>query len=178
MKRLLIVLVIVGSLGALFVFGLTRRNLRDISSPRLEKTMLDFEGNTFQRYQGQYGETLRYSDYADSGIPIVVNFWASWCVPCWNETARLEAAWRKYRGKISMIGVNFQDETPDALNFIDRFQLTFPSVKDPRGSIGIDWGVFGLPETFFIRADGTLNYKHTGEITTDILEEQIRALLE
>lgn len=177
MKRLLIVVAVVAALGALFVYGLQPRDQRDVASVRLGRTMPDFEAPLFERYQAQYGETLRYSDHL--GQPLVVNVWASWCIPaCWNEAPRLEAAWKKYGAQAMMIGVNFQDEDEDAEAFLDRFGKTYPSVKDPKGVVGIDWGVFGVPETYFIRADGTLNYKHNGEISTEVLETQIEALLE
>jgi cytochrome c biogenesis protein CcmG/thiol:disulfide interchange protein DsbE len=141
--------------------------------------MNDFEAAVFERYQEEHGETIRYSEYAGQGKPLVINFWASWCIPaCWNEAPRLEAAWREYRGRIHMIGVNFQDELKDAEEFLDRFGKSYPNVRDPRGSIGIDWGVLGVPETYFIRADGTLSHKRNGEISTEVLETQIRALLQ
>lgn len=178
MIRSLIVLLLVATLAALFVFGLQPRNERDIDSAFLGRTMNDFEAPVFERYQPQYGATLRYSDVVGKGTPVVVNFWASWCRPaCWNEAPRLEAAWKEYQGQILMIGVNYQDEEEDAREFLDTFGKTYPAVKDPSGRVGIEWGLFGVPETFFIRRDGTLSYKHNGEISADVLEEQIQALL-
>ena len=179
MTKVLIVVGITAVLAALFAFGLQPRDPRDLDSTFKGRTMNDFEAPLFERYQEEFGETLRYSDYAGKGTPLVVNFWASWCIPaCWNEAPRLEAAWRKYQGQILMIGVNFQDELQDAEEFLDRFDKTYPSVRDLRGSVGIEWGVYGVPETYFIRADGTLNYKHSGEISVETLETQIRAILE
>ena len=179
MMRVVTVVAITVVLAALFAFGLQPRDPRDLDSEFKGRTMNDFEAPLFERYQEEFGETLRYSEYAGKGTPLVVNFWASWCIPaCWNEAPRLEAAWRKYQGQILMIGVNFQDELQDAEEFLDRFDKTYPSVRDPRGSVGIEWGVYGVPETYFIRADGTLNYKHSGEISVETLETQIRAILE
>ena len=177
--RVVIVIGITAVLAALFVFGLQPRDPRDLDSEFRGRTMNDFEAPLFERYQEEFGETMRYSDYAGKGTPLVVNFWASWCIPaCWNEAPRLEAAWQKYQEQIVMIGVNFQDELKDAEEFLDRFDKTYPSVRDTQGSVGIEWGVFGVPETYFIQADGTLNYKHNGEIGTETLETQIRALLQ
>lgn len=178
MMRVVAVVAITVLLAALFVFGLQPRDPRDLESEFVGKTMNDFEAPLFERYQQEFGATLRYSEVAGQGTPLVVNFWASWCVPaCWNEAPRLQAAWQKYQGQILMIGVDFQDEVEDAEAFLDRFGKTYPSVRDPRGSVGIEWGVFGVPETFFIRADGTLSYKHNGEISTETLEAQIQELL-
>ena len=174
-----VLLGLAGLLTALFAFGLQPRDPRDVDSPRLAKTLEDFEAPLFERYRGEYGDTLRYADYAAKGTPLVVNVWASWCRPaCWNEAPRLEAAWERYRGQILMIGINFQDDAAEAEAFLERFGKTYPNVQDPRGRIGIDWGVFGVPETYFIRGDGTLAYKHNGEISPEALQTQIEALLE
>ena len=179
MKKLLLVVGITATLAALFAFGLQPRDPRNLESEFKGRTMNDFEAPLFDRYQKEFGETIRYSDYAGKGTPLVVNFWASWCIPaCWNEAPRLEAAWQQYQGQILMIGVNFQDEIEDAEEFLDRFDKSYPNVRDARASVGIEWGVFGVPETYFIKADGTLNYKHSGEISTEVLEEQIQAILQ
>lgn len=178
MKRVLVVLVVVTALAALLAFGMQPRDPRAVASPHIGKTLNDWEAPVFERYQAQYGETLRYSDYAGKGTPLVINFWASWCVACAAEAPRLEAAWRKHQAQVLFLGVDFQDKDEDARDMMDRFDKTYPSVKDPKGRVGIEWGVFGVPETFFIRADGTLSYKHIGEISTETLETQIRALLE
>jgi cytochrome c biogenesis protein CcmG/thiol:disulfide interchange protein DsbE len=179
MMRIAVIVAVTVVLAALFAFGLQPRDPRALESEFKGKTMNDFEASLFERYQEEHGDALRYSEYAGKGTPLVVNFWASWCIPaCWNEAPRLEAAWQKYQGQILMIGVNFQDEVKDAEEFLDRFDKTYPSVRDPRGSVGIEWGVYGVPETYFIRADGTLSYKHNGEISMETLEAQIRTILE
>jgi cytochrome c biogenesis protein CcmG/thiol:disulfide interchange protein DsbE len=175
-KRLVIVVVVVLGFAALFAFGLKPRDARDIASPRIDKTLPSFEAPLLARYQHQYGESLNLTEYA--GQPMVVNFWASWCPPCRREAAIMEAAWRKYQDRVMFIGVNFQDKEGDAETFLTEFPKSYPSVSDPRGSIGIDWGVFGLPETYFIRADGTLSFKNNGETSAETLETQIQALLE
>lgn len=179
MIRIIIVVAVTVGLAVLFAFGLQPRDPRDLESGFVGRTMNDFEAPLFERYQEEFSEEMRYSDYAGKGTPLVVNFWASWCIPaCWNEAPRLEAAWQKYQGQILMIGVNFQDEVEDAEEFLDRFDKSYPSVRDPRGSVGIEWGVYGVPETYFIRGDGTLSHKHNGEINMETLETQIQALLQ
>lgn len=178
MTRVLLVLAIAGTLAAVFAFELQPRDVSDIDAAFVHMATNDFEAPVFERYQEQYGATLRYSEYAGKGTPVVVNFWASWCIPaCWNEAPRLEAAWKKYQGQILMIGVNFQDQAPDANEFLDTFGKTYPAVRDANGRIGVEWGVFGVPETFFIHGDGTLSYTHNGEISAEVLEEQIQVLL-
>ena len=176
MRRLLLVIAVVGGFAALFAFGLQPRDARDVASPRLNKTLPSFEAPLLERYQNQYGEMLHFEEY--KGQPLVVNFWASWCPPCRREAPVMEAAWREYQDRVMFIGVNFQDKEGDAEAFLADFPKSYPSVSDPRGIIGIDWGVFGLPETYFIRADGTLSFKNNGETTAEMLETQIQALLE
>lgn len=171
------VVIVVAGLAALFAFGLKPRDDRDVASARLGKPMPDFEAPVLPRYVAQYGDSLRLSDYLNKGRPVVVNVWASWCEACVREAPRLEAAWERYQGRLMMIGIDFQDRLPDGEAFVERFGHRFPSVSDPRGRIGIDWGVFGVPETYFLRPDGTLLHKHYGEISTAVLDKYVGELL-
>ncbi|MFO7544078.1 MAG: redoxin domain-containing protein [Trueperaceae bacterium] len=177
MRRTLIVVVVVAALAALFAFGLRPSDPRAVEG-RIGRLMPDFEAPVLPRYVEEYGPVLRLSDYLNRGMPVVVNVWASWCIPaCWNEAPRWKEAWERYQGRAVIIGLNFQDGTEDAQTFVERFDKRFPSVSDPKGLIGIDWGVFGVPETYFLRPDGTLYYKHSGEISSEAIEQNIEALL-
>lgn len=172
----LIVLTVTAAAAALFAWGLEPRDPRDVDSPLVERTLDDWEAPLLPRYRNEWGETLRYADLV--GEPLVVNVWASWCVPaCWNEAPRWKAAWERYGDRVQIVGVNFQDEADEAAEFLDRFDKPFPSVADPRGRIGIAWGVFGVPETYFIRPDGTLSHKHNGEIDEATIAREIETLL-
>jgi cytochrome c biogenesis protein CcmG/thiol:disulfide interchange protein DsbE len=123
------------------------------------------------------GGTLRLADL--HGKVVVLNFWASWCYPaCWNEAPRLQAAWEQYRQQgVMIIGVNYQDREADARAFIERFGKTFPNGPDTGSRIAIDYGVYGVPETFFIDAQGRIAHKHVGEISTAALDKWIPRLL-
>lgn len=170
------VVVVAAGLGVLFRWGLEPRDARDVASPLVDRTLEDWEAPVLPRYRDEWGDTLRYSDL--TGRPLVVNVWASWCRPaCYNEAPRWKAAWERHGDRVRIVGVNFQDTPGDAAVFLDRFDKQFPSVSDPRGRIGIAWGVFGVPETYFVRPDGTLSHKHNGEIDMDTIERQIEALL-
>jgi cytochrome c biogenesis protein CcmG, thiol:disulfide interchange protein DsbE len=178
MKRLVIVIVLTAALAGLFAYGVfAPRYERDVASPRLDREMPDFRLETFPRYFADYGSTVSLSEFA--GKPVVVNFWASWCRPaCYNEAPHLEAAWRSYGDRVQFVGVGVQDPEPQAEAFLDLFNFTFPSGKDPNMRVSIDYGVHGLPETFFIRGDGTLKHRHIGEISEGELIRRVEALLD
>lgn len=98
------------------------------------------------------------------GRVAVLNIWASWCVPCREEAPALNlmAADPRYR----LVGLNYKDEAANALSFLERFGNPFAAVgTDASGRSGIDWGVYGVPETFVIGRDGKIAYKLVGPIT-------------
>ena len=110
-----------------------------------------------------------------SGKPVFLYFWASWCIPCREEAPMLEAMWREYEPRgLVFLGVNIQDREEDAIAFLREFNTTFPNVRDTDGRVYIDYGVYGVPEIFFIRRDGTIASSWIGGIK----EEQLRPLLD
>lgn len=109
------------------------------------------------------------------GKPVMVSFWASWCPPCRDEASVLERAWRRYRDRgVVLVGVDIWDSEQDALGFLRQFGVTYPNGPDPNGSIAIDYGLTGIPETFFVRPDGAVARHWIGPLT----DEQIAALIE
>jgi cytochrome c biogenesis protein CcmG/thiol:disulfide interchange protein DsbE len=179
MRRVLTVVAAVAGLGGLFLFGLLRGEPdRDIASARLGKTLPSFELAVHAPYRSVYGSEFQF-DAAALERPMVVNFWATWCIPCRQEAPLLEEAWRRHGDRVTILGVQTQErDAPAGLRFIDEFGLTFPNVIDDDSAVSIDWGLFGVPETFFVRSDGSLAYKHTGIVSEAVLEEHIGELLE
>lgn len=110
------------------------------------------------------------------GRPVAVNFWASWCIPCRDEAPLLVVAQRKYaKDGFVMIGVSFNDRAQDAIDFSKEFGYNFPLVTDPKGTIAVDYGVTGIPETYFINRDGQVVKKHIGPFGT---QQELDALIE
>jgi cytochrome c biogenesis protein CcmG/thiol:disulfide interchange protein DsbE len=104
------------------------------------------------------------------GRPVVLNFWASWCVPCKGEAKMLEQAWRQYRSKgVVFLGVDYHDLTSDARTFIAHHGVTYATVQDGSGMVGDRYGLTGVPETFFIDRRGRLVGAHiVGTITNQV----------
>ncbi len=112
------------------------------------------------------------------GAPVVVNFWASWCPTCRDEAPLLAAAAVEYGGRgVRLIGIVYQDSPDAARDFMRQYGLTFPGLIDPDGRTAIDYGVFGIPETFFIDAAGIVRSRQIGPLTAATLRDQVVALL-
>ena len=111
------------------------------------------------------------------GKPRVVNFWASWCGPCRDEAPLLQDAARRYRGRLVVVGVDYQDFTGDARKFVRKFGLTYPIGRDGNGSLLGRWGVSGAPESFFIDRGGKVVAHVPGAVTKETLAEGIQKAL-
>jgi len=111
------------------------------------------------------------------GKPIMLNFWASWCIPCQHEAPLLQATWQSaQRPGIIFLGIDFQDAHSDGLNFLQTYGITYPNVADDTGSTTIDYGVSGIPETFFIDRQGVIVSKVIGELTRQTLQSNLQLL--
>ena len=113
------------------------------------------------------------------GQVVILNFWASWCVPCREEHPALAAAWDRYRERgVVIVGAVYEDTQADALAFRDELGGDWPLVADPGGRAAIAYGVYGIPETFVIAPDGTIAAKRVGPVDytwlTDQVEEALR----
>jgi len=168
--RLLLVIAGVGALVAFLAFGFTR-DPKAIPSPLVGRPAPAFSLSLLG------GGSLDLAGLR--GKVVVVNFFASWSFPaCWNEAPRLEAAWRRYRDSgVVLLGIVYQDSEANAKEFIARHGKTYPSGMDPGSRIAIDFGVYGVPETFFIDRAGLIRRKHVGEINGEILGGTIESLL-
>jgi cytochrome c biogenesis protein CcmG/thiol:disulfide interchange protein DsbE len=110
------------------------------------------------------------------GTPVVLNFWASWCDPCRAEAERLERGWQDSgRDEVLFLGLDAQDASEDARDFISQFGLTFPHVRDGSNGTSREWGVTGLPETFFLAADGRVVGHVIGAVSMAQLRDGVAA---
>jgi cytochrome c biogenesis protein CcmG/thiol:disulfide interchange protein DsbE len=103
------------------------------------------------------------------GTPVILNFWASWCFPCRTEIPLLEKSSRTWRGRIDFVGIDTNDTEGPALAFLRKLQVTYPSAFDPNGTLAQTYGLFGLPVTVFISANGDVQGRHIGELYTKTL---------
>ena len=117
-------------------------------------------------------------DLADfSGEPMVINFWASWCPPCRQEALVLEDASRAHVDDVQFVGVDIQDADTDAESYLAEFNITYPNGLDRQGRVTVDYGVIGLPVTFFVNGAGVVERRWVGAINRDRLEAWVGELI-
>lgn len=165
---------------ALLRFGMTR-DPRAIASPLPGRPAPTFDLAVFAPGSGLFaptpGERVRFADL--KGKVVVVNFWASWCLPCRDEHAGLTEVATRYADKdVQFVGILYNDVTANALRWIQEMGgQSYPALLDPGTRTAIDFGVYGVPETFFIGRDGTVASKYTGPIPPGVLAARIDSLL-
>ena len=126
--------------------------------------------------KGFDGRTVTLSELR--GQVVVVNFWASWCLPCREEAAYLEQTWRKYEDQgVIFIGVDYVDTEKAALAYIEEFDITYINGPDIKTRISDAYNIQGVPETFFIAKNGELRGVHIGPLKSPQLDEKIEELL-
>ncbi|HUD97481.1 MAG TPA: DsbE family thiol:disulfide interchange protein [Woeseiaceae bacterium] len=146
----------------MLIFGL-QRDPSELPSPYLNKPAPAFELPNLRDPE----QTVSHRDYA--GQVVLVNVWATWCVGCRQEHEFLLSL--AATGDVPIYGLNWRDRREDAIRWLD--QLGDPYVAsgfDEDGTVGIDWGVYGAPETFLIGPDGTVLHKHLSPLTPAIWE--------
>lgn len=164
-------------LAALFAYALSSGDPSKLPSALIDKPAPDY---SFPGMKGLVadGKPMPGVSKADlgGGQVTVVNFWASWCAPCVQEHPFLVAL--ADRG-VRLVGINYKDKPPGGLNFLARHGNPFRRVgTDESGRGAIEWGVYGMPETFVVDGDGRIVFKHVGPIDARILKERLLPAIE
>ena len=108
------------------------------------------------------------------GRPVVINFWASWCVPCRHEMPLLEKAYRAFGHTVEFVGIDANDTAPDARAFLAQVHVGYPTLSDPTGAVANRYGLYGLPTTVFISSTGMMIGRHLGELNSATLRTALR----
>jgi cytochrome c biogenesis protein CcmG/thiol:disulfide interchange protein DsbE len=112
------------------------------------------------------------------GRPIVLNFWASWCAPCRDESPMLTALAADYADEgLAVVGIVYHDEATNAIEFMRRYSQTYPGLLDPAQRTALDYGVFGVPETYFIDAGGVIRARRLGPLVPSELGPAVETIL-
>lgn len=150
------------------------RNPQEIPSPLVDKPAPQFD---LPAIPGQPGEALPGLATVDiRGKPSLVNFFASWCIPCKAEHPLLLRL--KESGVAPIYGINYKDKPEAVLQWLDELGNPYTRIgADRDGRTAIDWGVYGVPETFVVDAQGVIRYRLVGPITSRDLEDSILPLL-
>ena len=165
---------------ALLVYGITSKATNSTIDDALSRgESVEAPGFTLSKLadgQGARGAWTRAAADGEvslrelRGTPLVLNFWASWCDPCRAEAKLLEKTWKRHgKDGVLLVGLDAQDAREDARDFIGQFGLTFPHVRDPGNDTQRALGVTGLPETYFIAADGRV----VGHVIGTVDEQQL-----
>lgn len=164
-KVLLIGLALVVPIIAVLFMNLGR-DPRKVDSPLVGRKVIGFSLNEVGTNQ-----PMNIASYA--GKPLVINFWATWCVPCYAEHKVLTRIARMAGSNVQFIGVVFDDEPSRILRFLAENGSAYPTLVDEGGKVAIAYGVYGVPETFFVDPSGTIVAKHEGPLTDSLLTNYI-----
>lgn len=171
-KRPLLILVpllLFGAMAVLFAFALTKGDPAKLPSALIGKPAPALALTAIEGLEeGGRAVPLLTPELLQKGEVTVVNFWASWCAPCVEEHPLLIEIART--AKVPVVGVNYKDAAANARRFLSRYGNPFAAIgADVTGRTAIEWGVYGMPETFIVDRAGRIAYKHVGPISRDAL---------
>lgn len=154
-------------------FGLVRTNT---ARPEPGEAAPGFSMQYFNGYEWEGREAATLADM--QGQIVVLNFWASWCVPCRTEADLLESSWKRYREDgVIFLGIAYSDVEPKAKGFLEEFSITYPNAPDLGTSISDDYDITGVPETFIIDREGVIRHVQPGPINRATLSGVLDQLL-
>jgi len=143
-----------------------RKNSHNPISPLIGKQFPDYEIELFN------GKKLSVGSL--KGNVVLINFWASWCAPCKEEFPALETSWLKHKDKkVVFLGINVLDDKSHAKQYLQIYKSNYQNGVDSDGSIAVDLGVAGVPETFFVNDKGIIIDKYVGPLSEEIIDYYI-----
>jgi len=141
----------------------------------IRSPLIDKPAPSFALREVGTNNTIDISQYR--GKPLIINFWATWCGPCWEEHPVLVANARMLQPNVQFIGVVFQDKEDKILGFLQQRGTAYPTLVDERGKTAIAYGVGGVPETYFVDANGVIRAKYAGPMSADIIQANLQKVL-
>src|SRR4030066_705492 len=173
--KLLVILAITGLVLALVVIGFllmqgNAKNEFSASSSEAKEPAPNFALVLLD------GKSFQFSEH--KGKPVLINFFASWCLPCRDEMPVLEKIVRNYQPKgVVFLGIAVDDTEEKMKEFIKRYDVTFPVGLDKTAEIQKSFGLYGIPTTYFIDRNGMINYSHSGVVTEELLRHELDKLV-
>ncbi len=163
---------------AIFVVVLAMALFRSSQTQPTSGPAPDFSLTLFDGHQGNVGQpVVRLSDL--KGKVVVLNFWASWCIPCAQEAPELQATYEKYKDRdVVFLGVDWTDIEGDALNYLKRFGISYANGPDLGTKIGPRYHITGVPETYVIDRNGHVQFTRISPVTMAELSDVIDRLLQ
>lgn len=162
-KKIVIVpaIIFLFTLSIFFYLLMIERDTSKLPSNLLNKKVPKFETESLLKNE----DFISSNEFGDEII--LVNFFATWCKPCRDEHIYIKRF--SNEKKIKVVGINYKDDSEKAISWLKNLGNPYSSIaKDKRGKIAIDWGVYGIPETFIINSDGVIKYRHVGPITEKV----------
>lgn len=166
-------LIVFGALAAIFYGQLVSgRDASEVPSALIGQPAPPLDLEPLEGLTAGGAPVPALTSQAIAGRPALVNIWASWCAPCRIEHPLLTELARD--GRILITGINYKDKPQNALRFLGELGNPYDAVGvDPSGRTAIDWGVYGVPETYLVDGEGVIRYKHIGPLTPEAVREEL-----
>lgn len=174
-KKLLLPLIIFLALAITLMVQLTR-NAQGEDPKKLESALIGKSVPTFNLESVQDEKQFIDQNVLKTGSPRLLNVWATWCPTCYAEHEYLTLLAKK---GVEIVGVDYKDERPKAMKFLMTYGNPYKAIiYDPKGSLGLDLGVYGAPETFIVDGNGIIQYRHAGDVNERVWNEVLKPIYE
>ncbi len=174
-KKLLLPLIIFLALAITLMVQLTR-NAQGEDPKKLESALIGKSVPAFNLESVQDEKQFIDQNVLKTGSPRLLNVWATWCPTCYAEHEYLTLLAKQ---GVEIVGVDYKDERPKAMKFLMTYGNPYKAIiYDPKGSLGLDLGVYGAPETFIVDGNGIIQYRHAGDVNERVWNEVLKPIYE